>query len=54
MLLVALRVPPFMQMSYENTAYVLLAFSLGFVALAAYLASEPTAPQPGLRAEEIE
>ena len=45
MLLVALRVPPFKQMSYENTAYVLLASSLCFLAVAAYLASEPTAPE---------
>ena len=54
MLLVALRVPPFKQMSYENTAYVLLAFSLCFLAAAAYLASEPTAPEHGLQTKENE
>jgi hypothetical protein len=40
-LYVALRVRPFTEMKYEDTAYVLLSASLFFVAGAAYLASAP-------------
>lgn len=46
LLLVALRVPPFMTISYDNVAYLLLACSLLFAGIAAYLASDSDSIEP--------